>query len=526
MKKEIKTLVVLGLMLLPLCLFTGGIREEGIAHAAASKLDTLMVAVPALPDTLEPGQTITIARYRVSYNVFNNLMEFDFKGTKGILPALAESWKQVDGKTLEVKLRKGVLFHNGDELTSEDVAFTFSDERLMGPKPAVGSTKARGYWTLFDRVEVVDRYTVRFHTKDSDPVAANRLSLPAFQIVNKRAYKEAKSFEEWSFKPVGTGPFKVKELIPYDKLVLEAHEGYWGGKPAVGTLVFKAVPEASARIAGLMAGDYQVISDVSIDMIRKIEADKNLEVMGGPSASFLATFFNMHKPYMDVKLRRALSLALDRELLVKTLFAGRTVVPNGLQDPSYGPMYVKDHPYPRYDLKLAQQMVKESKYKGEAIPYHIQNNYYPNEVDAAQAMVEMWRAAGINVQIEVKENWAQVNVEDQNKIRIYGMRNVSHTDLFMDPSGCMWRTYNPKYEAQAKHNWDPGDFNKWGKILDTSIDQKERYDAFKKMLEYFDENPPAMVLYQNVVTSAKRKNIDWSAYKQVYMYFGPENFRQ
>ena len=517
------SIIIIGILVL-------GCSGKSAGTSSPGKMSTINIAIPALPDnSLEPGKSFTIAMYRVSYNIFNNLIEYDFKGDKGLMPALAESWKQIDEKTMEVKLRKGIKFHNGDELTSEDVAFTFSDERLMGEKPAVGSTRGAAYWTLFKNVEIIDKYTVRFHTKEADAVMANRLTIPVFQIINKRAYREAKNFEEWSFSPIGTGPYKVKTYIPSDQLVLEAHNDYWNGKPAADALIFKVVPEVSARIAGLLAGDYQVVSDVGTDLIKTVEADKNFMVAGGPSASYLGIYFNLHKPYMDVYLRQAMSLAIDRELLNKTLFSGRTRVPNGVQEPGYGQMFVKDHPYPKYDPNNAKELLKKSKYKGEVINYPILIDYYPNEVSASQAIVEMWRAVGINVQIEVKENWSQVEANDSNNIKTAGIVNTSHTDLFGDPSGCLWRSYNQKYDAQFWYNWsgpNVDEFNKLGALLDSTIDQKARYDIFGKMLKIFDTDPPAIILYQNVVFSAKRKSFDWSAYRQVYMYFGPENFRQ
>ena len=525
--RKLSILVLIIALVLPMCIFATG-KGEKKSEGSQGKLSTINVAVPALPETLEPAVTLSLAIYRISYNIFNTLIAFDFKGDKGLMPSLAESWKYIDGKTLEVKLRKGVKFHNGDEFTSEDVAFTFN-ERLYGENSPISRQRIGGYWSLLDKVEVVDKYTVRFLTKETDPVMPNRLTLPAFQIVNKRAYKEAKTFEEWTFKPVGTGPFKIKQLIPGDQLILEAHNDYWGGKPHADTLIFRAVPEVSARIAGLIAGDYPVISDVATDLIKTVEADKNLSIEGGPSASFLTILFNIHKPYMDIPLRQAMSLAIDRDLIIKTLFSGRTRVPNGIQDPGYGPMFVKDHPYPKFDLNKAKELVKKSKYNGEVLNYYILNDYYPNEVSVAQAMVEMWKAAGINVQIEVKENWGQVNVEDANKIRIHDIRQTSHQDQYGDPAGCLWRTYTPAYDPQRLYNWVgpfADEFNNHGKILDTSADQKERFASAKRMLEIYDENPPAMILYQNIIFSAKRKNIDWSAYKQVYMYFGPENFKQ
>jgi len=526
--KKISILVLAIILLLPLygVFATGGSEKKS---GSEGKISTINVAVPMLPETLEPGVSITTSLYRVSGNIFNNLIDFDFKGNEGLMPGLAESWKYIDGKTLELYLRKGVKFHNGDELTSEDVAFTFSNERLMGEKPAVGSRRAASFWAFFDRVEVVDKYTVRFYTKEPDPVMTNRLTLPAYKIINKRAYKEAKSFEEWSFSPIGTGPYKVKSLDPAAHLILEAHKDYWGGKPSADTLIFRSVPEASARIAGLKAGDYQVISDVATDLIKAIETDKNLVVEGGPSASFLVLMFNMYKPYMDVHLRQAMSLAIDRELIIKNLFSGRTRTLNGLQEPGYGPMFVKEHPYPKYDLNKAKELLKKSKYNGEIINYYIFNDNYPNEVSVSQAMLEMWRAAGINVQIEVKENRALASVLGPDKIRVVGMINQSHTDLYGDPSGGLWRGYTPQSDSQTFYNWkgsDVDEFNKLGETLDSSIDQKVRYASAKRMLEIFDANPPAMIFYQNVVFAAKRKGIDWTAYRQVYMYFGPENFKQ
>lgn len=179
-----------------------------------------------------------------------------------------------------------------------------------------------------------------------------------------------------------------------------------------------------------------------------------------------------------------MSLAIDRELIIKTLFAGRTRITNGFQVPAYSGMFVKDHPYP-YDLQEAKRLLGESVYKGEVIPYNILSDYYPNEVNVAQAMVEMWRAAGINVQIEVKENWTQVNIEDSGKIRVLGMRNSSFTDLYADPAGCLWRTFNQNYDPYSRHNLkgaDVEEFMRLGTVLDSSINHHERYNAFKKML--------------------------------------------
>ena len=138
----------------------------------------------------------------------------------------------------------------------------------------------------------------------------------------------------------------------------------------------------------------------------------------------------------------------------------------------------------------------------------------------------MWKAIGVNVEIEVKENWAQVNVVDENKKRVLGMRHSSNTGLYTDPVACLWRTYNQSYDAQKNHNWKVSRFNDLGEILDSSLDQKERYAAFKEMLEIWDDNPPSVILHNNAIFYGKNKNMDWTPYEQYFMDFGPDNLKQ
>ena len=528
---KVKSISIVLMLALTMCIFAGGNKEKKEEASKGKKevIENFVVGIQKLPATLEPGKEITVAMYRVGYSIFDKLIEFDFKNNSGLIPKLAESWEQLDDKTLLVKLRENVKFHNGDTFTAADVVATFSDERLMGKKPAVGTTKGRKNWPNFKEIIVVDDYTVKFTTSKPDPLMAQRLTLPGNSIINKRAYEEAKNFEEWSFNPVGTGPYKLKEFIPSEYLKLEANTDYWAGAPSVKTLTFKIVPETAARIAGLAAGDYHLITDVPPDLHKTVENQSGLEIVGGPIKNVRVVYFNMHKPYFDVNLRKAMSLAIDRELMVETLWGERTSVPNGLQYPSYGDMYVKDHPQPKYDPELAKELVKKSVYNGEVINFWIQNDYYINEVDTSQVLVEMWKAIGVNVEIEVKENWAQINVTDENKKRTLGMRHSSNTGLYEDPVSLIWRTYNQSYDSQKKHNWKGktvDKFNEGGAILDSSFDQKERYAALKEMLEIWDENPPAAILYSNAIFYGKQKNIDWTAYEQYFMDFGPENLTQ
>lgn len=517
---KIKSISIVLMIIISLSLYAGGKKEP--SENKKEGIENFVVGIQKLPATLEPGVEINVAMYRIGYNIFDKLIEFDYKNNTGLVGKLAESWEQIDDKTLLVNLRKGVKFHNGETFTAADVVATFSEERLMGDKPAVGRTSARKYWQNFKEIIVIDDYTVKFTTSKPDPVMAFRLTLPGYSIINKKAYEES-DFQSWSFNPIGTGPYKIKEFIPSEYLLLEANKDYWGGVPAVETLMLKIVPETAARIAGLAAGDYHLITDVPPDLFKTIENQPDLEVVGGAISNIRVVYFNMNKPYFDVNLRRAMTLAIDRELIVETLWDGKTSVPNGVMYETYGDMYVKDHPRVMYDPDLAKKLLKDSVYNGEVIKFFIQNDYYTNEVNTSQILVEMWKAIGVNVEIEVKENWAQVNVVDENKIRVLGMRHSSKTGLYPDPVACLLRCSD---DAREYGNWQADKFYELGAVLESSFDQKVRYEAFKEMLEIFDSNPPSLILYYNAIFYGKRKDVNWTPYEQYFMDFGPDNLKQ
>ncbi|MCQ2604106.1 MAG: ABC transporter substrate-binding protein [Spirochaetia bacterium] len=494
----------------------------GETAPAASGPKEITVAIPALPATIEPGKEVLVSMYRVFMNMYDTLITTDYQNNTGMVPCLAESWDQVDSQTLIVKLRKGVKFHNGKDFTADDVLVTFSQERLFGEHPAVGVKDKN--WSAFKEVQKIDDYTVKFITKKPDPTMVHILSLPCYSIISGDDFKNTE-FSKWQFKPIGTGPYKIVEFNDTEHLILEANNEYWGGKPAFDKITFKVVPEIAARIAGLQSGDFQVVSDVSPDFHSTVTADKRLEIVGGPIAVARTIYMNQHKPYMDIHLRKALCYAIDRESLVRDLWNNMIDVPNGIQYKNFGDMYVAEHPKPKYDPELAKKELAQSKYNGEKLVFRIMRDYYPGEVDTSQACVEMWKKVGINVEIQVCENQQQVNATDANGIRTLDMRNTIHNTLFPDPVGGLWRTFKPSYDATRYYNWDSRKFAEYGEILTTSIDPAERKEAVKKMLIEWDENPPAILLYNTALFYGKVKSIDWKPYPCYFMDFGPRNVK-
>jgi peptide/nickel transport system substrate-binding protein len=461
-------------------------------------------------------------------------------------PLLATEWKRVSDSVIELKLREGVKFHNGDEMTAEDVAFSFGSGRMFGDTPATAQGRtipvrgdgiptragrelppeipavARRSWPALERVEVMDKYTVRFHNATPDVTLEGRLARYGSEIISRRAFTEAETWFDWARRPVTTGPYKVVEFRPDQLLILEAHDEYWGGRPPLKRIRFIEVPEVPARINMLRSGEVQFACDIPPDQIGSIEADAKYEVQGGTILNHRISVFNQsHAVLKDARVRRAMTHALDRQAIVDSLWAGRTVVPMGLQWDYYGDMMVSDWAAPKYDPQEAENLLKQAGYKGDPIPYRLLNNYYTNQTPTAQVLVEMWKAVGLNVQIEMKENWTQIL--DRNGER--GVYDWSASAPFNDPVSCIVNQFGPNGQAQQVGMWRNEESNRMAVVLETSTDHAERKKAFRRMLEICErEDPVYQVLHQNATFTAKRRDIQWKAAPAFAMEFRASNW--
>jgi peptide/nickel transport system substrate-binding protein len=461
------------------------------------------------------------------------------------VPLLATEWRRIDAQTVELSLRRGVRFHNGEEMTAEDVVFSFSRERMFAnseaknrstlqaseriPMPRPGKelppevpATARRAWPDLIRVDAVDKYTVRFVNATPDVTLEGRLSRYGSDIMSRKGWEDAESYLDWARKPVTSGPYRVVEFKPDTALVLEAHDDYWGGRPPLKRIRFVEVPEVASRINGLIAGDYQFACDIPPDQIVQIEKNAAFEVQGGTILNHRLTVFDKnHAVLADPRVRRAFTHAIDRQAIVDSLWAGRTRVPRGLQWEYYDGMFIADWDVPAYDPALAKNLLQQAGYKGDPIPYRLLNNYYTNQVATAQILVEMWKSVGLNVQIDTKENWTQIMERSDTR----GVRDWSNSAPFNDPVSSIVAQHGPNGQQQQIGEWTNAEANRVAEILETSTDHEERRKAFRRMLEICEREDPAYtVLHQNATFTAKPKSIRWRAAAAFAMDFRPGNF--
>ncbi len=494
-----------------------------IAQADSRPVIRIAVQQNTTSNTLDPLREQSNVGARMFYSFLETLIGNDHQRNLELIPALATEWRRIDDRRVELKIRPGVKFHNGETLSVEDVAWNFSDARMFGERvPGPVRAVARTNWPNLDKVEIVDRETVRFVSASPDVTMEGRIALLGSEIVSRRDYESAPDWDAWSRNPAGTGPYRLKEFRADRHVILEAFDEYWGGRPPIREIRFEIVPEVASRAAGLASGQYDFICDMPPDQIPVIERSARHEAVGVPLTNHrLIVFDKNHPTLQSPQVRRAMALAIDRQLIVDSLWSGRTRVPRSLQWEYYGEMFLADWPIPSMDQMQARQLVRASGYRGEPIPFRVLNNYYANEVATAQVLVEMWRAVGLNVQIEMKENWTQI-FERANR----GVRNWSNSAAFGDPVASIVRQHGPRGQQQREGEWTNAEFNTLSERLESSADRAERKQVFRRLLTIWEaEDPAGTVLHQNIIFYGKRRDISWKPSALQYMDFRGRNFR-
>lgn len=302
------------------------------------------------PVTLDPRRQFSEKNYTIIRQIFDGLVRFDPDGR--IEPALAVSWKRLDPLTVEFKLRRGVVFHDGEPFDAE--AVRFSIESLIDPKTAFPGA---GFLNSVDRVEVVDPETVRIKTKFPDGILLNRLA----GLVTILPPGYIRGGGDLSTRPVGTGAFRFVRWDKGDKVVLEANPRHWDGPPRFAGLEFLFRP-TERQVDGLLRGEVDVVTELpGTDTLRLMQS-RAARVIKKESYYTVGSSVDISSgPMADVRVRQAINYAIDRDALIRY-----DVLGNGhpLASLTMGGEIGHDRdlkPYP-YDPKKARRLLREAGY--------------------------------------------------------------------------------------------------------------------------------------------------------------------
>src|SRR5207247_2195010 len=328
-------------------------------------------------------------------------------------------------------------------------------------------------FTTIDRIEAPDPATLVVHTKKPDPLLPARLAFYGGQIVPQK-YVEKAGNDEFNAKPIGTGPVRFVSWTKDDRLVLEANPDYWGGRIDVDRIVLRSIPETAPRIASLLKGEVDVITQLPPDQEERVMGNASTKVEGALYAGLYVLGVNSKRPPLDNPLvKQALSLAIDREAIVKELWRGRGVVPNG-------PIAKGDNHYDAslpplaYSPREARDRLKKAGYKGEEIYLETTVAYVSQDKPMAEAIVAMWRDVGINAKIEVVEY--SVRAQKSREKTFKGMWWSDPTSTLGDPDGMMWRLLGP---GGPMDYWSDARFDELGNAAGLAVAETLRGGALR-----------------------------------------------
>jgi peptide/nickel transport system substrate-binding protein len=403
------------LMVMGMASLLGAVAGAPDAGAAPDK-DTLVIALDTLgAQVMDPIADTRAPHAHYQAPIWDSLVGFDFdKG--GIGPGVAERWERAaDGKSWTFYLRKGLKFHNGDPVTAHDVKFSL--ERIMLPESI--SSGAAALRRAVDRIEVVDDYTVRVYTKGVIPHFAASLSRAVFMegSVMPKKYIETVGTKGFRDKPIGSGPWKFVRNVPGDRIEYEAvATPHWRGTPQFKRMTLLLVPEQSTRLAMVRTGEASIAS-IGPEAIKEAQAGgmKIVSVPGTMQAVY--QFWGLYRPeakgspLTDVRVREALSLAIDRQQIVDHVMAKQARLP--LPFTTY--RYSIDMDIPRwegwaktalrYDPARAKQLLAEAGHPG-GFRMTFWNTALPGTpfmVQIGEALAGFWEKVGIKVDMKTVE---------------------------------------------------------------------------------------------------------------------------
>ncbi len=464
-----------------LTLSAAGLAAAGLPRAARAQAKRSGELVAGLSErmlTLDPSNHYSISATSVLRPVFDPLV--DVTNDSKFVPALAESWRAVNNLTWRFNLRKNVSFHDGSPFNADSVVFTL--KRVRDNTKLIKSF-------VYQDIESVDR------DGDYGVVVTSKRpfgSLPAHLTMLGMLPPSAGRNEETFFqKPVGTGPFRFVSWTHGDHVVLSANPGYWKpAQPRVEKVTFRFIPELSTRAAALRAGEIHVIDRVTPDLVETLKGSRGVKVFDVPAVEAQRWIFQLAKePVKDQRLRQAISLAIDRNAIIKDLLLGygRPVdspVPPGLVGHA-------SFPAKPYDPERARQILKQAGYANVSIDFVLMKDLYPKQLEIAQAVAAMLGEVGIKVNIK---NLEIATAREQRAAGTYDMFFSGWAHMPHDPDWYFgqWFTKAGSEKLTRYNNPRVEQLIAEGRVPDPKVRQA-KYEELERIL--WDEEPEIWPYY-------------------------------
>jgi peptide/nickel transport system substrate-binding protein len=455
--------------------------------AAAAPKGTLTIGIPTDINTLDPTMGPEVNSLNVAYSTMETLLRLDAQGN--LKPMLAESWEVVDNTTYVFRLRKNVKFHNGEPFNGKAVEYSWtrSVEKHRANKNTVAGVA---------RIDHIDDYTIRVVTEKPDPVFLKKIATAPAAIFAPKATADGGD-EGASLKPVGTGPFILSAWVKGEHITFKANPNYYlPDVPKVDTLVWRAIPEAAARVAALQTGQIDIALRIPPNQVPALEKETSFKISSALSTrTYYIAFNNMTTgkgtPIMDARVRQAINHGTDLQAIIRSVFNGQAQRVNSLignvqfgHDPTLLPMV--------YDPNRAKQLLAEAGVpNGFKVGLACPSGAYANDKEACQAIAGSLAKIGIEIDLQIMESNRFWDLEAKKQLPPLFFDGVG--DRLQDPSTQL------RGVAHPASNWTAFEKKEITELIDqagSTVNQDERKRLYAKLAREMQADPPFLFLWQ------------------------------
>ena len=475
-----------------------GVGVGGGDEVMAAPRGTLTIGIPTDINTLDPTMGPEVNSLNVAFSTMEPLLRLDAQGN--LKPLLAESWEVVDNTTYVFRLRKNVKFHNGEPFTGQAVEYSLKRSQ---EKHRANKTNC----STIVRIDVLDDYTIRIVTEKPDPILLKRMANVACAIFPPKA-TAAGGDEAASLKPIGTGPFILSTWVKGEHITFKANPNYYlPDVPKVETLVWRAIPEAAARVAALQTGQVDIALRIPPNQVPALEKDPNFHISSALSTrTYYIAFNNMTTgkgtPIMDARVRQAMNHGTDLQAIIRSVFNGQAQRVNSLignvqfgHDPTLPPM--------AYDPAKAKQLLAEAGVpNGFKVGLACPSGAYANDKEACQAIAGSLGKIGIEVDLQIMESNRFWDLQAKKQLPPLFFDGVG--DRFADPAQQL------RGVAHPASNWTAFDKKEFTDLIDQSsstVDQEQRKRLYAKLAREMQADPPFLFLWQVKNFEGVRKRV-------------------
>ena len=422
--------------ILALCaLMTMSIALIGCSGDKAKDSSEIVVGIPQdLEDSLDPHKALAAGTKEILFNVYEGLLKPDSQGNN--IPAVAESYTvSEDLMTYTFKLRDGIKFHNGKNVTADDVKYSI--DKFAGISD--GSEPLVSAFSVIEEVNIIDDKTVDVVLNTPDTDLPTYLAMVSAAIIPK-------DNENPDTVAIGTGPYKYVSRSPQENVICEAFDDYWGEKANIKNVTFKVEANADSIVMDLLGGSIDFYARLTIDQVKQLNDE--FSVYEGTMNLVQALYLNNNvKPFDDVRVRQALSYATDVDEILDITAEGKGSKIGSSMFPAFGKYYDESlsELYPT-DIEKAKELLKEAGYEnGFNMTITVPSNYQPH-IDVAQVLAEQYKKIGVNAEIQLVEwnSWLS---------DVYTGRDFESTVIGVDASYLAASALLSRFESTAANNF-------------------------------------------------------------------------